>query len=207
MIEADIHLRLLPTSILDIQSVLAICMMSQGPMGAPLCRYTHHVGPRFGNSGSLLEWTWCHHIMFEADIHIKLIFTSKLDTNKVIDIEPLVYAVSSAYSWTLIPLHWPSWPKMWEFRFTREVKMMSLHHGWGWYPPQTPSILDVNEVFEPLLCCLKGIWVHPSTIPLPLAKLAPDLGIQVHLWSAHDVITACLMLISTSDSFSHPYFE
>ena len=26
------------------------------------------------------------------------------------------------------------------------------------------SIVDIDKVFEPLLCCLKGIWVHAYTI-------------------------------------------
>ena len=45
------------------------------------------------------------------------------------------------------------------------------------------SILDIYKVFEPLVCCLKGIWVHPYTIPP--SKLAPDFdfGVQVQLWS------------------------
>ena len=28
------------------------------------------------------------------------------------------------------------------------------------------SILDIYKVFEPLVCCLKGIWVHPYTVAL-----------------------------------------
>ncbi len=38
------------------------------------------------------------------------------------------------------------------------------------------SILDIYKVIEPLVCCLKGIWVHPYTVT-PV-KLAPDLGTQ-----------------------------
>ncbi len=30
-------------------------------------------------------------------------------------------------------------------------------------------------MFEPLVCCLKGIWLHPCTVTP--AKLAPDLVI------------------------------
>jgi hypothetical protein len=65
------------------------------------------------------------------------------------------------------------------------------------------SIVDMNKVLEPLLCWIKGIWVHPYTITP--AKLAPDLGIQVNLWSKNDVITSCLRLISISDHFIHPF--
>ena len=34
------------------------------------------------------------------------------------------------------------------------------------------SILDIYKVFASLVCYLKGIWVHPYTIPP--AKLATD---------------------------------
>ncbi len=54
--------------------------------------------------------------------------------------------------------------------------------------PLLKSILDIYKVFEPLVCCLNGIWVHPYVATL--AKLAPDLGIQGHFWSGHDVITS-----------------
>ena len=38
-------------------------------MGAPLYLYTGQVGPRYGNSGSLVEWKRCHKVMVEADNH------------------------------------------------------------------------------------------------------------------------------------------
>ena len=34
------------------------------------------------------------------------------------------------------------------------------------------SIFDICIMFEPMVCCHKGIWVHPYTIPP--AKLATD---------------------------------
>jgi hypothetical protein len=64
------------------------------------------------------------------------------------------------------------------------------------------SSLDLYIVFEQLLCCLRGIWLHPYTI-IP-AKLAPDLGSKGHLWSENDATSSCLRLISTSDHFIHP---
>jgi len=42
------------------------------------------------------------------------------------------------------------------------------------FRPLHTSILDINNVFEPLVCCLKGIWMHPYTVTP--AKLAPDFG-------------------------------
>jgi hypothetical protein len=50
--------------------------------------------------------------------------------------------------------------------------------------PVPTSILDIYKVFEPLECCLKGIWVHPYTIPP--AKLAPNLRILGHSLSIEE---------------------
>ena len=45
-----------------IQSVWAVGVLSQGPLVAPLYQYIAQVGPRFGDSGSLVlvEWKWCY---------------------------------------------------------------------------------------------------------------------------------------------------
>ena len=69
--------------------------------------------------------------------------------------------------------------------------------------PLHTSILDVYKVFEPLVCCLNGIWFHPHTITP--AKLSPDLGIEVHLRSGNNAKTPWSRLILTSDHFLHPY--
>ena len=64
------------------------------------------------------------------------------------------------------------------------------------------SIIDIYKVFELMVCCLKGIRVHPFTVTP--SKLAPDLEIHVHLSSGNDAITSWLRLISTSNHFIHP---
>jgi hypothetical protein len=43
------------------------------------------------------------------------------------------------------------------------------------------SKLDISKVFEPLTCCLRGIWVHPYTNTL--ARLAQDFGLLGNLLS------------------------
>jgi hypothetical protein len=58
-------------------------------------------------------------------------------------------------------------------------------------------------VFEPLVWCCKGIWVHTYTIPP--AKFAPDLEILCCLCSENDAITSCLTMTSTSDRLPHSY--
>ncbi len=67
-----------------IKSVWDIGMLSQMHMVAPLYRYTGQVSPRFGHSSSLEECKWCH-IMFEADIHLRLLHTSILDIYKLFE--------------------------------------------------------------------------------------------------------------------------
>ncbi len=65
------------------------------------------------------------------------------------------------------------------------------------------SMLDIYKVFETLVCCLKGIWLHPYTVTP--ANLPPDLGSLVHLMrSENNAITSLLRLIFTSDCFMHP---
>jgi hypothetical protein len=64
------------------------------------------------------------------------------------------------------------------------------------------SILDMYKVFEPLACCLKGIWLHPYSVTL--AKL-PRFGDSGSVKSGNDAITSWLRLIFTSDHFIHPY--
>jgi hypothetical protein len=55
--------------------------------------------------------------------------------------------------------------------------------------PLHTSMLDKYKVFEALVCCLKGIWLHPYTVIQ--AKLAPDLVHQQgHLRNENDAITA-----------------
>ena len=48
------------------------------PHGSHLIPNTIHVGPRFGKSGSLVEWKWCHNVMVEANIHLRPLHTSIL---------------------------------------------------------------------------------------------------------------------------------
>ena len=69
--------------------------------------------------------------------------------------------------------------------------------------PLHTFILVIYKLFETLVCCLNGMWLHPYTITL--AKLPPDLGIQVHLRSRNDATTSWLRLKSTSNHFIHPY--
>ncbi len=151
-------------------------MLSQGHMGAPLYRYTVQVAPRFGKSGSLEEWKWCHKVKVEADIHLRLLSTTILDIYKVF--EPLVCCLKGIwvhpYTVTLAKLPPDLGSQCHNVMVEADIYLRLLH----------TSILDIYKVFEPLVCCFKSIWVEPYSITP--AKFPPDLGIQVHLRSEND---------------------
>ncbi len=63
------------------------------------------------------------------------------------------------------------------------------------------SILDIYNMFEPLACCLKGIWMHPYIITS--AKLAWKFWCLDHLWSENDAITWWLRLTPPPQIASH----
>ena len=178
-------------------------MLPQGHVGATLYPYPGQVGPIFGKSGSLEEWEWCHNVIVEADFHLSLLQTSILDIYKVF--APLVCCLKGVWvhPYTVTPTKlaldlgilgsFEEWQWCLKIMFGADIYLKPLH----------TSISDIYKVFYLLLCCLKGMWVHPYIVTP--AKLAPDFGIQVHLWSENDAITSWFRLIFPSDHSIHPY--
>jgi hypothetical protein len=127
--------------------------------------------------------------MFEADIHLRPLHASILDIYKVF--EPLVCCLKGIWlhPYTVTPAKLPPalGSQCHNIMFEADIYLRLLH----------TSIVDIYKVFEPLVCCLKGIWVQPYSITP--AKLPPDLGIQVHFRSGNDATTSWLRLISISD--------
>ncbi len=155
-------------------------MQSQRHVCVPLYHNIGQVGPRFGDSGSLVEWKSYHNLMVEADIHLRPLHTSILDIYKVF--QPLVCCIKGIW---VHPYHYisqvgPRFGKSgllveWEWCNNHMVEAdfhLRLLH---------TSILDIYKVFEPLVCCLKGVWVHPYTVTLAKLAPAPDLWTQGHL--------------------------
>ncbi len=118
-------------------------MLFQRSMGAPLYHYIGQIGPRFGKSGSLVEWKWCHNVMVEADIHFRLLHTPILDICKVF--ETLVCCLKGIWlpPYTITLAKFP--PDL-GFRFTWGVETMSQRHCWGWYSPQTTSYIPIRYI-------------------------------------------------------------
>jgi hypothetical protein len=140
--------------------------------------------------------------MVEANIHFRPLHTSILDISKVF--ETLVCCLKGIWlhPYAITLAKFPP-----DLRI--QVHLMSGNDATtSWLRLIFTSdhfilILDIYNMFEPLGCCLKGIWLHCYTVTL--AKLPPDLGIQVHLRSENDAATSWFRLIFTSDHFIHPY--
>ncbi len=158
-------------------------MLSQRNMGAPLYCDTGQAGPRFGKSGSLVEWNWCHYGMVEADIHLRplhtsifgmyIVFGQLVCSLKGIWLRP--YAVTPA---KLAPDL--------GFRVICGVKMMPWCHGWGWYPSQTTCIhpYKINTKFKAIVTLFQGLKVAP--VYCYTGQVGPRFGIQCNLWSEND---------------------
>ncbi len=134
--------------------------------------------------------------MFEADIHLRLLHTSIVDIHKVFELLVccLKHVWLHPYTVTLAKLNPDLGSQCHNIMFEADFYLRLLH----------TSILDIYKVFQPLVCCLKSIWVQPYSITP--SKLPPDLGMQVHLRSGIDATTSWLRLISTSDHFIHQYY-
>ncbi len=178
-IASYIHIR-------HIQSVWDIGMLSQGHMVAPIYHYTGQVGHGFGDSDSLEEWKWCHNLMVKADINLRPLHTSILEIYKVFSVWDIGmnfqgHMVAPLYHYTgPVASRFGDSGSLEEWKWCHNLMVEADIH----LRPLNTSILDIYKVFETLVCCLKGIWLHPYTITL--AKLPPDLGIRVHLRNGNE---------------------
>jgi hypothetical protein len=89
MVEADSHLKLLPTYIIFIRHIHSIWahwyVVHRQTVVAAFHSYTHPTQLRFWGSGSLVESKWCHYVMVEAGSNLKLLPASILDIYKVFE--------------------------------------------------------------------------------------------------------------------------
>jgi len=207
MFGAYIHHRPLPTSKSDIQRVLAIAMLSQGYLGVPLYHHSSQVGSKFGQLASLVEWEWCHILMVEANIHLRLLHTFVLDIYKVF--EQLLCCLKGICVHTLKPSHRPSCPQNSEFGI--------LVHLWSENDAIANVMMEADIHLRPLhihTWHIQSVWAigmmpqghMGAPLKHPTGQVVPRFGKSgVDLWSENDVIMSWLRLIFTSDHFNHPY--
>ena len=93
----------LPTSILDIYTVFQHThMLSIGIQYHPYSDI-HPTFRSFGVLGHLCSQIWCHYVMVEADIHLKLLPTSVLDIYKVFEHIDMLTIGIQYQPYTVIP--------------------------------------------------------------------------------------------------------
>jgi hypothetical protein len=161
------------------------------------------------------EWKQCCTVMVEAYRHLRLLHTSIIDVYTVFELLVCCLMGMWVHPYTVTPAKFKL-AQILGYMFTCGVKIRPSHllEEWKWchnvmfeadiYLGLLPtSTLGIRNMFEPLVCCFKGIWVHPYTATP--AKLAPYLGSHGHLRNENDAITSWLRLISTSDCCINPY--
>ncbi len=148
--------------------------------------------PRFGKSCSLEEWKSCHNVIVETDIHRRPIHTSILDIWKVCEL--LVCCFKGVWVCALMPLHRPSCPQIWGFKFTWGVEMIPQCHGWHWNSPQTSSYIHIRHI--------QSVWaigmLFQGHMVAPLycytGQVGPRFGMSGSLeelkWCHHQKLTA-----------------
>ncbi len=89
--------------------------------------------------GWQLPWTASHiHIR-----HLQSVWTHSYAVHR--------HTVAALHSYT----H-PIWPRFWAIWVTCWVKIMPLHHGWGWQPPQTASHIHIRNI--------NCVWAHAYAV-------------------------------------------
>jgi hypothetical protein len=124
-------------------------------MAAALNRYLHYTTwVRFWGSGSLVESKWCRYVMVEAYSQLKLLPVSTLDMYKVV--LSILICCPWVYGSSLKQLYPHYLGQILGFWLTCGVKMMSLHHCWGWQPHQTASHIHSTH--------MQSVWVHQYSV-------------------------------------------
>ncbi len=200
IVEADGHLKLLPTSILYMFKVFEhIDMLSINIQYQPYTVIpTLLLGSDFGVLGHLwsrndviMSWLWLT-VTSNWFSHPYWIYTKWLST---------LICYPWAYSISLTQLYPHFFGQILGFWVTCGVKMIWLCHGWGWQPPQTASYIHIRHI--------ESIWVHWYAVHwytvAALLSFTHPIGVRGHLWSRNDAFLSWLMLTATSKCFPHPY--
>ncbi len=141
--------------------------------------------------------------MVVAHSHLKLVPTSILDICKVFEHIHMLSIGIALHSYT----H-PRWPRFWAIWVSCGVKIMSLHHGWGWQPPKTASHIHIRHI---QISWTHAYAVHGHTLAAIFTYTHPAwAGIWTsrgNLWSQNHVITSWFWGWQTPQTASHIILE
>ncbi len=155
MVDADSHLKPLPTSILDMNKVFSTLICCPLAYGSSLTQfyppYLAHIFWFWVTCGVKIMWL-CHVWGWRPPQT-----ASHIHIGHIQCVWAHWYAI---HGHTISPLH--SYPPYFlaqnlEFWGTCGVKMMWLCHGWGWLSPQTVSHLHIRHIWK----CLSSLICGP----------------------------------------------
>jgi hypothetical protein len=203
MVEADSHLKLLPTSKLDIYKMIDhIDMLSMGIQYQPYTIIPTLLGSDLGALGHLLSqydviMSWlrltatsnCFHIHTR---HIQSVWAHwyAVHCHRV--------AVLHSYTHSNRIRFWGSGSLV-ESKWCHYVMVEADSH----LKLLPTSILDIYKMLEHIDMLSMGIQYQPYTVISSL--LCSDFGALGHLWSQSDIIMSWLRLTAPSNCFPHPY--
>ncbi len=150
MVEADSHLKLIPTSILDINTVFGhIDMLYMGIQYQPYTVIPTLLSSDFGVLG---------HLCSQNDVMISRLGLTATSNCFPHPYETYTKCLSTficcplAYSISLTHLYPPYLTHKLGFWVTSGVKMISWCHVWGWQSPQTASSIHIRHA--------QSVWAH-----------------------------------------------
>ena len=179
MVEADSHLKLLPTSIsLDMTQIVG-CVVT---CGVNMMSLRHSWGWQPPQTAFII------HIR-----HIKCLGT--------------LICCPSAYSSSCTQLYSHYLAQLLGFWVACGVKMLSQHHGWGWQPTQTASYINIRHiqsVWAQWYAVHRHMVAasHSNTHPTSCLSFGGSSGSFVESKWCH---LSWLGLTATSNCFPHPY--
>jgi hypothetical protein len=159
MVDADSHLKMLPTSIFDVYTLFEhIDMLKHWHMVAALHSYTSRTWLRSWGSGSLMESKWCHYVMVETDSNLKLLPPSILDIYQVFEHIDMMSIGIQLQPRTVIPTLLGSdcwgYGSLVESKWCHYVIVEADSH----LKLLLTSIFDIYTVFEHIDMLSIGIW-------------------------------------------------
>ena len=155
MVEADIHLKLFPKSILDTYKNGSGIWVH--PYTVTLVKFTQDLGIQghlWSENDAIASWLR----LISTSDHFKHVYY----IYKVF--EPLVCCIKDIWVHPCAVTPAKLAPYIWTFSFTCcQVKIMSLCHFWGWYPPQTTSYIHIRYT-----TCLSHWYAVSRAFKFPL---------------------------------------
>ncbi len=209
MVEAHIHLKLLPASILDICKVFEhIDILFRGIQQQPWTVIPTILGSDFVVPGSLVKPIDVITSWFRLTANSNCFLHPHHTYKKFLS---TLICCPWAYGSSLKELYPPYLALTLWLWVTCRVKMMSLCHGWGWQPPQIAScvqIIHVHSVWAHWYAVhghmvVASITLYPHYLGQILVTCEVKMMSLCHGWGWHPTWAAAASTLDINKVFEH----